>query len=73
MVGQPDSSRFVHRRLGEVLKGLDLEGIIFPYLISGPLDAGQRLDFLRFHLAGVREGFFGRDVVIFPIDFFHVL
>ena len=37
--------------LGNALEGLDLEEIIFPHPISGPLDAGQRLDFLRFHLA----------------------
>lgn len=36
--------------LGEHLEGLDLEEIIFPHPISGPLDAGQRVDFLRFHL-----------------------
>jgi hypothetical protein len=32
------------------LEGLDLERIINPHPISGPLDAHQRLEFLRFHL-----------------------
>lgn len=37
--------------LGAALDGLDLEDILFPHPISGPLDAKQRIDFLRFHLA----------------------
>lgn len=37
--------------LGEALSDLDLEDILFPHPISGPLDAKQRIDFLRFHLA----------------------
>lgn len=36
--------------LGEALNGEDLERIIYPHPISGPLDARQRLEFLRFHL-----------------------
>ena len=36
--------------LGDVLNGLDLETVIYPHPISGPLDARQRLEFLRFHL-----------------------
>ena len=24
--------------------------MIFPHFLSGPLDAGQRIDFLRFHM-----------------------
>ena len=35
--------------LGPVLEGLDLEAVIFPHPLSGPLDASQRLAFLRFH------------------------
>ena len=31
------------------LEGLDVENVIYPHLISGPLDLGQRLEFLRFH------------------------
>lgn len=36
--------------LGRELKGMDLEQIIYPHIISGPLNARQRLEFLRFHL-----------------------
>lgn len=37
-------------RLGRELEGVDLEQVIYPHPISGPLDATQRLEFLRFHL-----------------------
>ena len=37
-------------RLEPILAGLDLESILFPHFISGPLDAGQRIAFLRFHM-----------------------
>src|SRR5271156_1263329 len=36
--------------LEPVLDGLDIEAVIFPHFLSGPLDAGQRIDFLRFHM-----------------------
>ena len=36
--------------LGEVLEPLDLDTVIYPHKLSGPLDARQRLAFLRFHL-----------------------
>jgi hypothetical protein len=36
--------------LGQTLAGHDLEGIVYPHPISGPMDAKQRLEFLRFHL-----------------------
>lgn len=36
--------------LGRVLEGEDLEKIIHPHIISGPLNVIQRLEFLRFHL-----------------------
>lgn len=36
--------------LGRALEGLELERVIHPHVISGPLDARQRLEFLRFHL-----------------------
>jgi len=36
--------------LGEALRGLDLSQVIFPHVLSGPLDAGQRLEFFRFHM-----------------------
>ncbi len=32
------------------LKGLDPEWVIFPHVISGPLNVFQRMEFLRFHL-----------------------
>jgi hypothetical protein len=37
-------------KLTEQLIGEDAEQIIYPHPISGPLDAGQRYEFLRFHL-----------------------
>lgn len=37
-------------RLGPELEGLDPEAAVYPHPISGPLDARQRLEFLRFHL-----------------------
>jgi hypothetical protein len=33
-----------------VLLGLPLEDVVYPHVISGPLDARQRLQFLAFHL-----------------------
>ena len=36
--------------LAAELEGQKLDEIIFPHVLSGPLDARQRLDFLRFHL-----------------------
>lgn len=36
--------------LGNGLDGLDLESLIFPYYLCGPLDARQRLQFLRYHM-----------------------
>jgi hypothetical protein len=36
--------------LGQALDGFDLEKIIHPHPISGPLDVNQRMQFLRFHL-----------------------
>jgi len=41
--------------LGVRLAGLDLELIVFPHFLSGPLDARQRLEFLRFHLERHRD------------------
>lgn len=40
----------VLEKLGEELETLPLSEIIYPHFLSGPLDAGQRLEFLRFHL-----------------------
>jgi hypothetical protein len=36
--------------LARELKGHDLEKIIYPHVISGPLNVIQRMEFLRFHL-----------------------
>ncbi len=36
--------------LAQALQGFDLEQLIYPHPISGPLNARQRLEFLRFHL-----------------------
>ena len=36
--------------LGQALGGLDLSAIVAPHVISGPLDARQRLEFLRWHM-----------------------
>lgn len=41
-------------QLDEMLAGLDPETVVFPHFLCGPLDAGQRVDFLRFHIAGHR-------------------
>jgi hypothetical protein len=36
--------------LGHSLTGLDLEKVIYPHIISGPLNVIQRMEFLRFHI-----------------------
>jgi hypothetical protein len=36
--------------LGAKLQDINLEDVVFPHFLSGPLDARQRLDFLRFHI-----------------------
>lgn len=36
--------------LAKELEGHDLEKIIYPHIISGPLNVIQRMEFLRFHL-----------------------
>ena len=41
--------------LEEQLKGIPLEDIVYPHPISGPLDARQRIEFLRFHMDRHRE------------------
>lgn len=45
-----ESCQAVLDRLGHALEGLDPGEVIFPHFLSGPLDARQRLEFLRFHL-----------------------
>lgn len=37
-------------QLARQLEGQPLDEIVFPHFLSGPLDARQRLEFLRFHL-----------------------
>jgi hypothetical protein len=44
------SLRGVLADLAKELDGLDLERIVFPHYLSGPLDGRQRLEFLRFHM-----------------------
>jgi len=44
------SLRSVVADLARELDGLDLEAIVFPHYLSGPLDGRQRLEFLRFHM-----------------------
>jgi len=41
--------------LEKQLKGIPLEDIVYPHPISGPLDARQRIQFLRFHMDRHRE------------------
>jgi hypothetical protein len=36
--------------LKRALEGLHLDQVIYPHALSGPLDARQRLEFLRFHI-----------------------
>jgi hypothetical protein len=36
--------------LGARLEGVNLEEVVFPHYLSGPLDGRQRLEFLRFHI-----------------------
>ena len=45
-----ESCRPVLARLAHELETLDLESVVYPHVVSGPLDARQRLEFLRFHL-----------------------
>lgn len=45
----------VLERLARALDGLDLARVIFPHVTSGPLDAWQRVQFLRWHLDHHRQ------------------
>ena len=36
--------------LGRELEELDLEAVVFPHFLCGPMDARQRIAFLRFHM-----------------------
>ena len=44
------SLRPVLADLASRLEGLSLEDVVFPHYLSGPLDARQRLEFLRYHM-----------------------
>jgi hypothetical protein len=44
-LGQP-----ILNAMGVFLEGMDLETIVYPHFLSGPLDAKQRIEFLRFHM-----------------------
>jgi hypothetical protein len=44
------SLRSVLADLAGELEGIDLEAIVYPHYLSGPLDGRQRLEFLRFHM-----------------------
>lgn len=41
--------------LADRLADMDLERVVFPHFLCGPLDARQRLEFLRFHLDRHRD------------------
>lgn len=41
--------------LEQKLDGLDLEAVVAPHFLSGPLDARQRLEFLRWHMDHHRQ------------------
>jgi hypothetical protein len=45
-----NSCQFMLERLAAELRDKQLDTIIYPHPISGPLDAGQRFAFLRFHM-----------------------
>jgi len=44
------SLRPVLSDLAKQLETLDLEAIVYPHYLSGPLDGRQRLEFLRYHM-----------------------
>ena len=45
-----DNCQKLLEALCDELDGYDLEQIIYPHIISGPLNVVQRMEFLRFHL-----------------------
>ena len=50
-----ESCRHVLQALASKLESKDLESIVFPHFLCGPLDARQRLEFLRFHMDRHRD------------------
>ena len=49
-IGSLENCQVLLQKLGLALEGHDLEKIIYPHIISGPLNVIQRMEFLRFHL-----------------------
>lgn len=49
------SQKYVLQDLGQALTGINIEEVIYPHPISGPLNLRQRLEFLRFHLYRHRD------------------
>jgi hypothetical protein len=52
-IQQPAALRTLRPLLSDLaaqLEGQKLDDIVFPHALSGPLDARQRLQFLRFHI-----------------------
>jgi hypothetical protein len=49
------AQRYLLAAFGTALASHELEKIVYPHLISGPMDARQRLAFLRFHLERHQE------------------
>ena len=45
-----ESCQLMLDRLAENLKGEQIEKLIYPHPISGPMDVRQRFEFLRFHM-----------------------
>ncbi len=49
------SQKYILQELGQALTGINIEEVIYPHPISGPLNIRQRLEFLRFHLYRHRD------------------
>ncbi len=49
-VARLEAGQSILENLQTVLEGLDLSQAIYPHYLSGPLDVGQRLEFLSFHM-----------------------
>jgi hypothetical protein len=58
-VAELEACQYLLASLGTALHGLNLEEIIYPHFLMGPLDAHQRLQFLRWHLDHHREQILG--------------
>lgn len=50
-----EACQLILEKLGSVLDGPNLAQVIAPHVVSGPLDARQRLQFLRWHLDHHRQ------------------